>query len=59
MHPGDQAALDMAVKLARLVEAAKSAAQAINELIAEDDPFDMPPPWLDDLEQAIEAAEEE
>jgi len=41
-----------------LLAAAKSAVEAIDELIAEDDPFDMPPPWLDDLDQAIAAAEQ-
>jgi len=59
MNQEDRAALALAVKLAGLVNAAKVAVEAINELIAEDDPFDMPPPWLDELEQAIAQAEEE
>jgi len=41
-----------------LLAAARAAVEAVNELIAEDDPFDMPPPWLDDLDQAIAAAEQ-
>jgi len=39
---------------------AKSARDAISEMPSEsDDPFDMPPAWLDRLDQAIQAAETE
>jgi len=42
-----------------LLDAAKSAHAAISEIIDAEDPFDMPPAWLDDLEQAIAASEED
>ena len=46
--------------LDKLLASAKSAVENVNLLIAEsDDPFDMPPPWLDELEQVISEIEEE
>ena len=45
---------------ANLLKAAKKAVKTMNQLIAEsDDPFDMPTSWLDDLEVAVWACEDE
>ena len=53
-------ALNKADAQANLLKSAKKAVEAMNQLIAEsDDPFDMPPAWLDDLEIAVWAFEEE
>jgi len=48
-----------ALAYANLLKSAKKAVETMNQLIAEDDPFDMPPAWLDDLEMAVWACEEE
>jgi len=52
-------ALNKAGAYAKLLKSAKKAVDSMNQLIAEDDPSDAPPAWLDELEIAVWACEEE